>query len=276
MGCGASSALAPDSQQGVIALELQGAAAGNLSQDVINRLLALERLAGSGVVVQRLDDPRTLAAGNLSQQDLINRLLALEQQRLDDQRAFSERLLQLLESRDGQRPSSDDGDARDRLVLAHSQARAAHPPGSELDSLLRRNDIVNTLTQEDAKQGSALEEAAADASDTELLSKGQLLLELSTRIDAATILTLTTDTAVNEVPAPVVSSLMASLLNSAASAAEYDRLSHRLVCIVTCASRLVIVLHRAAEQGKIDLSKDKDAVKQWRLALSDIRRLSRK
>ena len=59
----------------------------------------------------------------------------------------------------------------------------------------------------------ALEKAADDPSNAGLLSKGQELLELSTRIDAATILALSEDTNVKEV-GPTVSKLMASLLTS--------------------------------------------------------------
>jgi hypothetical protein len=80
------------------------------------------------------------AAGNPSQKDVINRQLALERQRLDDQCAFNERLLQLLEAREGQRPY--DVDARDRLVLVHSRARAAHRQGSAVGQRLPSSKLV--------------------------------------------------------------------------------------------------------------------------------------
>ena len=70
------------------------------------------------------------------------------------------------------------------------QLQALEAPSCDLNALLSREDIVNTLTRDTAKQGSELKEAAADPSVEGLLSKGQLLLEVSTRIDAATILAL--------------------------------------------------------------------------------------
>ena len=239
---------------------------------------------------------------------MINRLLALEQTRLDDQRAFQERqlqveerLLQLLEAREAP-PRSEDSDvgngqpplaaaqrhrshgpltvqrvpAKLALRMELQQLQALEPPKSDLDELLRIADMRNTLTTDKdgcIEYGFAIEKAADDPSNAGLLSKGQELLELSTRIDAATILALSEDTNVKEV-GPTVSKLMASLLNAAAKSANSDRLSHRLVCILTSASRLVIVLHIAVAQGYSNVL-TKDAVEQWKGALSKIRKLSR-
>ena len=117
-----------------------------------------------------------------------------------------------------------------------------------------------TIDTDAKKCACVLAEAATNTGRDGLLSKGAELLELSTRIDAATILSLADAElkGVGELGSMVIE-VISALLKTLGEAANYQKMAHRLVCVSTVAARAVIVLHRATDE-KRDLVKAIKAV----------------